>query len=172
MTPDEFVHHFKKWVTENAAKIYGNFMQKGGWEGWAQVELMNYLNAMGGTTIQREIPIYVNPKYSADLIVNFQDPVIEHQICIELKCESVFQSAYDGRQKKPNRIQDKVSVDLLRLKEQRHGRYIKSMALMLAIGFSEEAFKALSSPELGMVTETIKFDGNKLFIAFKPIIAL
>lgn len=170
MLPEEFIGHFRIWASKNASVICNNFNQKGGWEGWTQVELMNYINKLGLTVVQREIPIYYNVKHAADLIVNFQDAQVNKQICIELKCESVFQSAYDGRQKLHNRIQDKVSADILRLTTQRRDDYQTAFALMLAIGISPEAYKALSAPHLEMVIEIINLnEQDQLFIAYKLI---
>ena len=72
-------------------QIANAFLQKGGWEGWLQVELSNALNAEfpGQITVQREVVGPFNGQQRVDILAT---SAVGHPIAIELKAESIFQS--------------------------------------------------------------------------------
>jgi hypothetical protein len=103
----------KEWAFNNLTRIVRAFTQKGGWEGWAQVEIataiydhiraMPYANAkdallVGTSTVLREVPVYPSTKTvkgytsqkAADLLIEFGPPSSREFIIIELKCEGFY----------------------------------------------------------------------------------
>ena len=83
------------------------FNQKGGIEGWAQVEFALALSNMF-TTVQREVPVYTNKALRADIVcTNGIGAAAVHEI-VELKCESIFQSGLNANNL-DGRIKDDAS---------------------------------------------------------------
>jgi hypothetical protein len=83
---------FGVWLSDSSlhAKMIGAFMQKGGWEGWAQVEFGNFLTQNNkGWTVEREVGVYVNGGQRADLVCKSSDGGVA---IVELKVETLFQS--------------------------------------------------------------------------------
>lgn len=101
-----------EWALKNIARIVRAYTQKGGWEGWAQVEIATalyddrdapYADAKDAlmaakTTVSREVAIYpptltkkggVSQK-RADIVVEFGAPSRREFIIIELKCEGFY----------------------------------------------------------------------------------
>lgn len=150
------------WISNNGEKVWTIWLQKGGWEGWAQVEIMSAMTG-NNISVQREMAIYTDPKKAVDFIVNFQSPDVKKQICLELKCESLFQSSQDGRVHSDNKIWEKVANDLAKLYNERTPYYKETQALAAAIVFSPQAYEALQS-RLGLIL--VKIDlGQDRFLA-------
>jgi hypothetical protein len=82
----------QNWYTQQRFKILQIYQQKGGWEGWAQVELANGLSTLADCTCQREIMVYANNQKRADLLLTSKISTDPRQV-MELKCESLFQDA-------------------------------------------------------------------------------
>ena len=102
----------KGWALKNIDRIVRAYTQKGGWEGWAQVEIatelhrardMAYENARDSllattTTVLREVAVYppTNTKNGgisqkrADIVVEFGAPSRREFVIIELKCEGFY----------------------------------------------------------------------------------
>ena len=90
-TLNTFLSELKTWIETKCACLPGygsNFYEKGGWEGWAQVELfMYYQNA--GYDILREVQCYNDSRLRVDLIINSQIPDDNkciRNIAVEIKC--------------------------------------------------------------------------------------
>lgn len=83
-----------------AAEAENAYLQKGGWEGWLQVELANLLNLQYGqtTNIQRESTEPYTGSQRADLLVTCLPDgdmtPLPPPLAIELKAESIFQMGY------------------------------------------------------------------------------
>ncbi|KAF7137086.1 hypothetical protein CNMCM5793_006974 [Aspergillus hiratsukae] len=66
-------------------------MQKGGWEGWAQVELANvFQTAYPQHAVLREQSVYVDGR-KADITLTMEGEIYQ---VIELKCEAMWEDAY------------------------------------------------------------------------------
>ena len=102
----------KKWALKNIDRIVRAYTQKGGWEGWAQVEIatelyrerdMAYGDAKDSllattTKVLREVAVYpptitkkggISQK-RADIVVEFGAPSRREFVIIELKCEGFY----------------------------------------------------------------------------------
>ena len=75
-------------------KMWEAMEQKGGWEGWAQVELAYYINNEPGLdhsyVAERELLAYEEPKQRIDIWAESLEER-EPNMGIELKCESHYQ---------------------------------------------------------------------------------
>jgi hypothetical protein len=95
----------RKWAVGNAEKLYQAYSFKGGWEGWAQIELAIALQQEHGgqasynqNMITREDTVYDGTKQRCDiLLTTCQGGVPKWYNFIELKCESSgMQSKFVG----------------------------------------------------------------------------
>ncbi|KAI9671374.1 MAG: hypothetical protein M1831_004283 [Alyxoria varia] len=84
-TPNDFINHIVDWAADKPLlQIYS---QKGGWEGWAQVELaMAFPQWLGGSA-DREVDVYTNGAL-ADILTTAVD---NKMMIFELKCQSFYQ---------------------------------------------------------------------------------
>ena len=90
----------RNWAQDNVDKISRAYALKGGWEGWAQVEiallLEDHLAHLGrglnieSMTASREVAVYQNPRQFADLVIGVHHGRAQDHIIVELKCESQF----------------------------------------------------------------------------------
>ncbi|KAF8315956.1 hypothetical protein DL93DRAFT_2078740 [Clavulina sp. PMI_390] len=84
----DVVQVISEWAAANEAKLAKIYKQKGGWEGWAQVELTSKLAQQFPGAALREVAVYVDlgprPR-TADILLG---PPFD---IIELKCESLNQ---------------------------------------------------------------------------------
>ncbi len=105
----------KRWASENIGRIIKAYTQKGGWEGWAQVEIATALSdyrrasfARAGDALRaaltrtlREEPVYPSTltakggtsQKRADIVVEVGGPESREFVIIELKCEGANNSA-------------------------------------------------------------------------------
>lgn len=86
---------FLDWVATPAiiAQSQTAFLQKGGWEGWLQVEFASYLQTLS-FQVQREYPAYTTAQRAdilAQSLSQVAPPIYQYDI-VELKTESLFQS--------------------------------------------------------------------------------
>jgi hypothetical protein len=77
------------WGTAAWAKIQAAFLQKGGWEGWAQVEIAIALQEkFKNANIIRENPVYNDAALRCDISLQLKGYDVQ---VVEIKCESIFQ---------------------------------------------------------------------------------
>ncbi|KAJ3730494.1 hypothetical protein EV361DRAFT_550522 [Lentinula raphanica] len=81
------------WGDANHDKIYAAYAQKGGWEGWVQVELAIHLGkhfgGQGQSLTSREQYVYNGTNQKCDLLIETAKYNGEHFVnMFELKCES------------------------------------------------------------------------------------
>lgn len=132
------------WIQSVSAEIPSVVCSQGGWEGWAQVEIHKYLikhELPGNPAIHREQPIY-NKQQST---VDFRIDTGSQRICIELKCESLFHSANQGRVTMDHTFYQEVQADVIKLKTDRKMEYVNEPAMVLALCFSDEASTPMKS---------------------------
>jgi hypothetical protein len=86
---------FQYWSIDQMAKILEIYPQKGGWEGWAQVELaLGFTQYYADLNTEREVQVYVGNKRRADLVFTSKsDPRGEIKQIIELKVETSYGDA-------------------------------------------------------------------------------
>ncbi len=88
MSYNEFIAAVIAWAEANIPKIATMWPQKGGWEGWAQAEIYNYILGINNTTdILREQAVYTSQRKAADFLLNAHNPGVQNVI-VELKCQS------------------------------------------------------------------------------------
>ncbi len=87
LTVASFVSYVGQYLDENIGGIKNTWTQQGGWEGWLQAEICNYINANGKYTILREEAVYASGQKSDFLVNATSSPA--HQIIVELKCQSL-----------------------------------------------------------------------------------
>lgn len=128
------------WVATKKDAILRHFLQKGGWEQWAQAEIADVLTEkIPSAAIQREQHIFKNNDQEVDILVTDGD----WDFCIELKCESLFKSATQGRQTIVHTFYKDVLDDIEKLKVGRKMGYAKQPAAVVAITISQEAREGL-----------------------------
>ncbi|ACJ00691.1 hypothetical protein [Rhodospirillum centenum] len=100
ITLDDITESLFLLLNAKANDIANAYLQKGGWEGWLQVELANLLNTQFGktTNIQRENTEPYTGNQKADLLVTCLPDgdmtPLPPPFAIELKAESIFQMGY------------------------------------------------------------------------------
>lgn len=146
ITHDEFVNYATQWVQQRQAQIQYNWPVKGGWEGWAQVDLTAYILSLNSTfDILREQRIYTAPRKKTDLLLNGDlGPVA--QIPVEIKTESAENVAG---------FLPGVIKDLNKLDGQRRPAYQNSTCVSMALAFS---------PESVALVQNIQRGGQKIFV--------
>ncbi|KAL8780875.1 MAG: hypothetical protein Q9213_006265 [Squamulea squamosa] len=78
-------------------KIHIAYTQKGGWEGWAQVEIAYLVqDHYPNVTIDREVNVYTGTRKENDFVIRDKKNVTPIQI-VELKCERGTQEATEFR---------------------------------------------------------------------------
>jgi hypothetical protein len=97
---DPMLHSIAQFLISKAQQIGMARAQKGGWEGWLQVELAIALQTNFGAqyTIEREQPIFTNAAQRVDIwaIPQGGQPTTHPFLGIELKVESAFQTGAQG----------------------------------------------------------------------------
>ncbi|KAK3985313.1 hypothetical protein QBC44DRAFT_335285 [Cladorrhinum sp. PSN332] len=129
---DQLIELVNDWVRSDINRIAQAYLQQGGWEGWAQVELALYLRAHAHERfktlyevmqVHREAYVYADSNNRADIVLSLPGG---EQFIIELKCESW------GNQKKfgTNMLEDYIKVSDAQLK------YVYKSAVRYAVGIS------------------------------------
>ncbi|MGH1377033.1 MAG: hypothetical protein ACRBCK_11875 [Alphaproteobacteria bacterium] len=162
--PTDLLYELEEWLRNHHLEVWNSFCQKGGWEGWAQVNFMSHFVHKLDVITQREIPIYNDNSWAVDFIVNYNSLPLENEIHWELKCESVFQSGRDGRVHSDNKINEKVLHDIDKLRNYRSGNYTSGQALVTAIVFSPEAYKSVANID-GMQMWDIQDETGEMVLA-------
>ncbi|KAL5372178.1 hypothetical protein PMIN06_010258 [Paraphaeosphaeria minitans] len=129
-TLDDILSIIGQWGIDNYLTIREVYWQKGGWEGWAQVELaLLFTQQYKKTNTFREELVYWGNNRRADLTLELQG---EKTQVIELKMESLFQDQAPGGVTSfiTKMKEDILKIDTYNLKPEYRP------ALVYAIGFS------------------------------------
>jgi hypothetical protein len=82
----------ERWASANWAVLKEIYMQKGGWERWAQVELARaFQRVFPQPNVLREENVYTVGGKLADITLTLRGEITQ---VIELKCESLWQDGY------------------------------------------------------------------------------
>jgi hypothetical protein len=123
---------FEKLVTDWANARNDDFKYywpvKGGWEGWAQVDIVAFAFRKDTTyDIKREQSIYTDAEKRVDLLLNANEGV-DLQIPVELKCESF--------ENKGTPFVNSVVKDVNKLGGERKHEFAKCSCVDIAVPFS------------------------------------
>ena len=144
-------------IAKNPEAIIENYLQKGGWEGWAQVELeRKYKTLPGLEWVLREQNIYEEKREAVDFLISSDSGLF----CIELKCESLFQSAEDGRVTKDHKFYEKVITDIRKF-DRRLEEFQAATACVIAITVSEEAAAGVAEQIRGIECDEFPHDSEE-----------
>lgn len=95
----DVIRFIKAYLGDNFGKVASIFKQKGGWEGWLQVELAEYIKQnYSSIPLLREARIYPNfPRKSADILMTNigAEEISPDSYVIELKTEGAYRDATD-----------------------------------------------------------------------------
>lgn len=131
----------QSWVLNNKEKIVQIYLQKGGWEGWAQVELASHLASLPGhPNIERESHVFENDRQAVDIKITCNDGTV---FLVELKCESLFASAGGSTISGGNSTYALFEADINKLRYARNTS-ANTMAIMIAVSSeAQEGFSGL-----------------------------
>ncbi len=94
ITTEQFLDFTYDWMCANLSGIESSWPQKGGWEGSAQVQIANDLmSALPLLRVERERPVYIEPRNTVDLVVNDPADGAENLLLVEMKCQSLHNAA-------------------------------------------------------------------------------
>jgi hypothetical protein len=122
--------------------------QKGGCEGWVQVELAILFESMPYFShVEREQPVYTDTRKACDFLVTFdkKDGSPIGQCIVEVKCETLFHSSDLGRVTMDHKQYQEVAADVNKLKYERSPAYASTPALVMVVAFSGEAIRGLDN---------------------------
>ncbi|MBA6398161.1 hypothetical protein [Colwellia sp. BRX10-4] len=120
---------------ERYNKLIAACLTKGGAECWVQVELdAKYKTLPDEPTVQREQAIYTYKNLSVDFLISN----VDGSMCVELKVESLFQSAGDGHVTIPHGGYKKVEKDVEKLRDKRSEEYRYIDACVVALVWSTQ----------------------------------
>jgi len=138
-------------------KFISAVLQKGGAEGWVQVELNEIYKTLPNVIwVQREQHIFKNASEKVDFLIKCKDGP---STCVELKVESLFQYAVQGRSTMPHTQWRTVGDDVAKLSNDRNDTYRNEPAYVVAIVWSNEAISGMDGwlPHSGLTYEREQF---------------
>jgi hypothetical protein len=123
------------------------FLHKGGWEQVLKLWLaVQFAGLPGNPRVECEQPIFQNNQQNVDILIT---PALGQRICIELKAESLFHSAMQGRQTVPHKFFDEVLDDINKLRTTRQ-EFANAMKMVIAVCFSNEAVSSMRQNTAGL----------------------
>jgi hypothetical protein len=126
---EDFTVLVQSWAVTRSDAFGSKWPVKGGWEGWAQVDLVSGMLQEDPTLdILREQPIYRGARRRVDLLLNANAMADDDMIPVEIKAESLQNSAA---------FVDGVLKDLGKLETQRNAQFSACDCVMMAIAFSQ-----------------------------------
>ncbi len=124
-----------------SAKIAAAYKQKGGWEGWAQVEIAYLVEEKyPNVTIDREVNVYEGTKKENDFVITDDHDATKPKQIIELKTERGTQTAADFRK---SFLADITKIQTSPI----DAKYKPAQAFAVAISVTEESHKLLFETE-------------------------
>ena len=98
----DIVDRIGYWITKSDSKIpekiAAAYKQKGGWEGWAQVEIAYIVQIQyKNVTIDREVNVYEGTKQENDFVITDKNDASKPKQIVELKCERGTQKPEEFR---------------------------------------------------------------------------
>lgn len=144
----------EKAMNAKSSDIEAAYSLKGGWEGWAQVELALYLQkVLSGSTIEREMAVYAGNTQLADLVITGETINPENTAIIELKCRN------SGHANFARTVKD----DLKKIKGKIVERYEKVPIRVVAISIEDQTEeKIFEQYHMQKVELDAKVNGQKM----------
>ena len=133
------------WIKQSDAKvpikITTAYYQKGGWEGWAQVEIAYLVqDKYANVTIDREVNVYAGTQKENDFVITDKYDATKPKQVIELKCERGTQNATQFRQ---SFVDDIIKINTLPIGV----AYKPAKAYAVAISCTDASYKLLFETE-------------------------
>ncbi len=124
------------WANQRNSSFKNNWVVKGGWEGWIQVDLVAYILSVDSTyDILREQPIYASSnRRRVDILLN-TNLMTDNQIAVEIKAESI--------ENRMNPFINGIRDDIQKLDEDRNSNFSECDCIMMALPFSPESLEAV-----------------------------
>lgn len=144
------------WANIRKNTFKYNWVVKGGWEGWVQVDLVAFILSVNNTfEILREQPVYTNSRKRTDLLLNANLQPAD-QIPVEIKAQSWYNRTG---------FLSGVEEDLDKLENERLWEFHSSPCAMLGIAFEQSALDGLLQIERDghPIFREIYFDGEVAF---------
>jgi hypothetical protein len=139
-TTDTFQEAAAAWAGQRNDSLKNNWVVKGGWEGWIQVDLVAFILSKDSSfEILREQPIYKAPRRKVDLLLNTNLPT-KNQIAVEIKAES-----WENRM---NPFINGIRNDIIKLTEDRNSNFKKCDCIMMAVPFNDESLLEVNNIEI------------------------
>lgn len=127
--------------SNNYNKFVAAVLQKGGAEGWVQVELDTIYKTLPNTAwVLREQHVFAQAADKVDFLIKCNNGPTA---CVELKVESLFKSAEEGRSTMPHTRWQVVNDDVRKLQNGLSPQYQGQPAYVVAIAWSNEAISGL-----------------------------
>lgn len=145
VTADNVGEFVAEWAKARGGQFSYNWVVKGGWEGWVQVDLVAYIFAWNvEVDVLREQAIYVNTNQRVDLLFNGTSAT-ESQIPMEMKAQSLNNSA---------NFLPGLESDLEKIENERQADYADSTCIVMGIAATQDAVDGMFS---------ITYDGDPVF---------
>ncbi|WP_414447873.1 hypothetical protein AB4851_14980 [Burkholderia sp. 22PA0099] len=133
---DDFTLLVQTWAVARSDSFGSKWPVKGGWEGWAQVDLVSEMLQDDPTLdILREQAIYRGGRRRVDLLLNANAMMDDDMIPVEIKAESLQNCSA---------FVDGVLKDLDKLETQRNAQFSACDCVMMAIAFSQSGVDGLT----------------------------
>lgn len=132
----------RRTIPGTSDKIYSAYQQKGGWEGWAQVELAYLIEQKYGASfiITREDVIYDGNTQRADLLLVDRANPNSRQI-IELKCQGYRKDQQYGNRS----IVAEVQSDVVKLQQNLKQAFKPARCLAIGIACTQGAVQEIKN---------------------------
>ncbi|KAL8915791.1 MAG: hypothetical protein Q9172_006660 [Xanthocarpia lactea] len=133
------------WINKSdekvTAKMAAAYKQKGGWEGWAQVEIAYLVqDKYPNVTIDREVNVYAGTKKENDFVITDNDDATKPKQIIELKTERGTQ--------RPTEFKNSFLEDINKIQTSPiDAKYKPAQAFAVAISVTDESHKLLFETE-------------------------
>jgi len=122
-------------------KIAAAYKQKGGWEGWAQVEIAYLVqDKYPNVTIDREVNVYTGTQKENDFVIIDKNDATKPKQVVELKCERGTQT--------PSQFKQSFINDITKIKTLPIGAaYKPAKSYAVAISCTDASYKLLFETE-------------------------
>lgn len=135
----------REWTMSNfipTNKILQIYSQKGGWEGWAQVELALHFTALGDWNCERERQVYAGNAKRADLLLTSQGGQLDTTI-VELKTEALWRDDTG-----PDNFVQSMRQDLVKIRDnQIKPELLPARLIVFGCTFVEDVNVYAANPE-------------------------
>ncbi|KAL8730547.1 MAG: hypothetical protein Q9166_004001 [cf. Caloplaca sp. 2 TL-2023] len=145
----DILDRIRYWIQSDdkvPLKMEAAYTQKGGWEGWAQVEIAYLVQTKyPNVTIDREVNVYTGTQKENDFVIIDNTDATKPKQIVELKCERGTQKPVEFRKSFMNDI---TKINTLPI----GAAYKPAKAYAIAISCTDATHKLLFETEWGGIT--------------------